>query len=118
MKSSWIGTVQALWLDDFGFLREDDGDAVLEDYYTDPVIQQFFDEGENKTKIRRFVSTQVMNLLPFLCRARWTSYDSTTGTVTFEVDEISGAVGSGPYSDWTVYNLTTAELGQAAVQDQ
>ncbi len=111
---SWIGTVQALWLDDFGFLREDDGDAVLEDYFTDPVIQQFFDEGENKTRIRRFVSTQANEFAPFFMQGGVDSYDSATGTVTFEVDELSGTIGSGPFSDWTVYNLTTGRTGSSS----
>jgi len=37
----WTGTLSAFFLDRFGFLREDDGDAILEDYVTDPAF--FFD---------------------------------------------------------------------------
>jgi len=42
-KVSWIGTVQSLWLDDYGYLREDNGNAaVLDGYLTDPVIQPLY----------------------------------------------------------------------------
>jgi type IV pilus assembly protein PilY1 len=104
---TWIGTVQSLWLDDYGYLREDDGDATLEGYLTDPVIQQFYDETENKTKIRRYVSTSDDAFLPYYMKGRVTAYDATNYTVTFSVLEIGGAVGSGPFSSWTISNLTT-----------
>ncbi|MBV5327052.1 MAG: hypothetical protein JZU65_05350 [Chlorobium sp.] len=110
---SWIGTVQALWLDDYGFLREDNGNAALNDYVTDPVIQQFFDEVNNKTMVRRYVSTKADEFAPFYMKGKVTAYTAATGSVTFSVDEISGAAGSGPYADWTVYNLTNNRTGSS-----
>ena len=109
---SWIGTVQALWLDDFGFLREDNGNAVLDGYYTDPVIQQFYDEAENKTRIRRFVSTKDDEFAPFLMQGTVTAYDAATGTVHLMSMKLAAA-GSGPYSAWTVYNLTDKKTGSS-----
>ncbi|CAG0889455.1 unnamed protein product [Cyprideis torosa] len=106
-KASWIGTVQALWLDDFGYLREDDGDAVLENYTIDPVIQQFYDEEENRTKFRRFKSTKDTAFTPFYMQGEVSAFDATSGSVTFTVEKMSGAVGSGAFGDWIVYNLST-----------
>ncbi len=112
-KVSWIGTVQSLWLDNFGYLREDDGDAHLEGYFTDQVIQQFYDEVENKTKVRRYVSTKDDEFAPYYMQGKVTAYNAGTGAVEFTVDEISGAVGSGPYSEWTVYNLSDGKTGSS-----
>lgn len=50
----WIGTLHALWVDDAGYLREDNGNAVLDDYDTDPAVELYFDEDEGVTRIRRF----------------------------------------------------------------
>ncbi len=113
-KVSWIGTVQSLWLDNYGYLREDDGDAQLEGYFTDQVIQQFYDEVENKTKVRRYVSTKDDEFAPYYMKGKVTAYNAGTSAVEFTVDEISGAVGSGPYSDWTVYNLSSDKTGSSA----
>lgn len=58
-EARWIGTVHSLWVDTDGFLREDDGDAVLEGYDQDPAVELFFDESnpdpqQQKTRLRRF----------------------------------------------------------------
>lgn len=111
---SWIGTVQALWLDDYGYLREDDGDAVLEGYFTDKVIQQFYDEVDNKTKIRRYESTDDDKFVPYFMDGTVTAYNSATGVVKFTVTDRGGAVSSGPFSDWTVYNLTNGANGTSS----
>lgn len=111
---SWIGTVQALWLDDFGYLREDnDGDASLDGYFTDLVIEQFYDDSDNKTKIRRYESAEDDKFSPFYMQGRVTAFNDATGAVQFDVDEIGGAPGSGPFNSWTVYNLTTGENGRS-----
>ncbi|ROR34993.1 pilus assembly protein [Inmirania thermothiophila] len=52
----WIGNLHALWVDEAGRLREDDGDGVLEDYQTDRVIELFYDDVDRRTKVRRFDS--------------------------------------------------------------
>lgn len=56
---TWIGTLHALWVDQNGYLREDDGDAKLEDYTADPAVELYFDataasEQDQKTKVRRY----------------------------------------------------------------
>ncbi len=51
-------------MDDYGYLREDNGNATLDSYLIDPVIDQFYDEGENKTRIRRYVSTDAEVFTP------------------------------------------------------
>ena len=111
---SWIGTVQALWLDDYGYLREDDGDAVLEGYFTDQVIQQFYDEVENKTKIRRYESTQDDEFVPYYMQGTVTNYNAGTGAVEFTITKIGGAVNSGAFSSWNVYNLSSGETGSSS----
>lgn len=113
-QTSWIGTVQALWLDDYGYLREDDGDAVLEGYQTDKVIQQFYDEIENKTKIRRYESTEDNAFVPYFMQGTVTAYNAGTGAVEFTVSNIGGAVGSGAFNDWTAYNLSSGDTGSSA----
>ena len=113
---SWIGTVQALWLDDYGYLREDyNGDGVLGGYMTDQVIEQFYDEAENRTKVRRYVSTKDEEFAPYFMQGKVTAYNDSTGQATFEIEEISGTLGSGPFTEWTVYNLTEGAVGSSSV---
>lgn len=108
---TWLGTVQALWLDDYGYLREDDGDAVLEGYQTDQVIQQYYDESENKTKVLRYESTDDDDFVPYYMQGEVTDYDTVNGVVEFTVNDLGGAVGSGAFNSWTVYNLSTGDSG-------
>lgn len=68
-EANWIGTLHSLWLDSQGRLREDDGDAVLEeaDFGADPVIEIYFDQAARITRFRRFsgdpsTTTPVENL--------------------------------------------------------
>lgn len=103
-KATWLGTVQSLWLDSSGYLREDDGDAILEGYWTDTVIQMYYDDLENKTRVRRYLSTKDDVFSPVSMTGTVTAYDAATGVVTFTVNEISGT--GGPFNTWDVYNLT------------
>lgn len=53
--ASWIGALNGLWTDTFGLLREDgNGNAVLDDYDTDPPIAFFYDTADRRTKFKRF----------------------------------------------------------------
>ncbi len=58
---AWIGSLHALWIDEQGRLREDgNGNAMLDDFAADPVVEIFFDETnpipENRrTRVRRFL---------------------------------------------------------------
>ena len=105
-QATWLGTVQSLWLDSAGYLREDDGDAILEGYFTDSVIQMYYDDLQNQTRVRRYISTKDDVFAPNSMTGTVTAYNAATGEVTFTVTEISGAAGQGPYNTWDVYNLT------------
>lgn len=58
-QARWFGTLHSLFIDSQGFLREDgNGNARLDDYDTDKVVQVFFDSGSaQRTRVRRFSST-------------------------------------------------------------
>ena len=115
-EASWIGTVQALWLDSYGHLREDaDGDAILDDYQTDKVIELYYDEVENRTRVKRFTSLDPDVFTPWFMAGEVTAYDADTQTATITVEEIyDGTGGDGPYSEWTVYNLTRDKEGASS----
>ncbi|MBV5316672.1 MAG: hypothetical protein JZU50_02580 [Desulfobulbaceae bacterium] len=110
-EATWIGTVQALWLDSFGYLREDDGNARLDGYNTDKVIQLFYDDTKNKTRVRRFTSIKDDAFTPYSMQGRVIA--TSIGNLRFTVDAIGGYSGSGPFSEWTVSNLTTGETGHS-----
>ncbi|MFK5947928.1 MAG: PilC/PilY family type IV pilus protein [Methylococcales bacterium] len=53
----WYGQLHALWMDSYGLMREDNnGNAVLDDYQTDLVIDLEFSEVDRKTTITRYNS--------------------------------------------------------------
>jgi type IV pilus assembly protein PilY1 len=60
-EATWAGDLHALWIDGFGLLREDNPGSTpngrLDDYNTDPVVDVFFDETEQRTRIRRYTSS-------------------------------------------------------------
>lgn len=112
-QTSWIGTVQALWMDSYGYLREDDGDGVMEGYNTDQVVQMYYDDFENKTRVKRYTSVNNNTFAPYYIKGTVTAFNAGTGSVTFKADEISGASGSGPFTDWTVYNLNSGMTGSS-----
>ena len=54
----WIGTLDALWVDSAGLLREDLGTkGKLDDYQTDQVVDIFYDETARRARIRRHTSS-------------------------------------------------------------
>jgi type IV pilus assembly protein PilY1 len=62
---NWIGTLHSLFLDEYGYLREDgDGDARLDGYTTDPVVELFYDDLSNTSKVRRYSSSDATNFTP------------------------------------------------------
>jgi len=62
---TWIGTLYALFADQFGNLREDgNGNRKMDDYLTDPVVQIFFDTTDNTTKFKRFTSSSATTFTP------------------------------------------------------
>ena len=113
-EANWIGTVQALWLDSFGYLREDaDGDKVLDGYQTDQVVEFYFDEIENKTRARRLISIDDELFTPNHMVGTVTDYDDGSLSVTITVSDQGGGVGAGPFSPWTVYNLDRDKEGES-----
>ncbi len=61
----WAGIVHSIFIDSLGNLREDtDGDAVLDDYATDYVVQFYYDTSvtPNRTRIRRYDTTDGITL--------------------------------------------------------
>ena len=62
---TWMGTLYALFADQFGNLREDgNGNRQMDDYLTDPVVQIFFDTTDNVTKFKRFTSSSATTFTP------------------------------------------------------
>ncbi|MDZ7737241.1 MAG: PilC/PilY family type IV pilus protein [Gammaproteobacteria bacterium] len=75
-EAEWIGTLQSLFIDPDGRLREDsNGNAKLDGYQTDKVVEIFFDAGETQTKLRRFTSASDDDFDP-------------TGSVDLPLDEL------------------------------
>jgi len=64
-EATWIGNVRALWLDRYGFLREDDnGNRQMDDYQTDLVIESYYDDIEARTRVRRWSSSDPETFIP------------------------------------------------------
>jgi type IV pilus assembly protein PilY1 len=54
-SASWVGTLQAIFIDSNGYFREDtDGDALLDSYTEDPIITLSFNESLKKTELQRW----------------------------------------------------------------
>ncbi|MBF0140592.1 MAG: hypothetical protein HQL74_09975 [Magnetococcales bacterium] len=57
-KVTWIGSLQALWIDKYGFLRMDGNqNGQLDNYLIDKVVQTYFDSVDNKTKVKVYTTT-------------------------------------------------------------
>ena len=135
-EAHWLGTVQALWLDKAGFTRQDcspprgysggvrpDPDKCdppvglcipngqLDNYCVDQVVETFFDETENRTRVRVFDSDSpttyeprsmqgvvdsfaagVTTIVPNSMEGLISSYNSTTGEMTFTPYTMKGKV--------------------------
>jgi len=50
----WIGTVQSFFLDSNGYLRQDDGDGVLENYSIDKVVESFIDTSSDPQGVLKY----------------------------------------------------------------
>lgn len=78
----WIGTLQALFVDEAGNLREDgNGNARLDDFAADPAVSMFYDSGTKQTRFYRYggdpadaSSTVIAHDLPDL-RTLWNARD-------------------------------------------
>jgi Tfp pilus tip-associated adhesin PilY1 len=133
-QASWIGTVHALWLDKYGFSRQDcrstdniaggecTPNGLLDNYEIDQVVQTFFDETENRTRIKVFTSDDPDSFDPYFMEGVVTAYNA--GAVTLEPYSMEGVVSAydsrhmtiNPYSmngTVTAYNPDTGEVSLA-----
>ena len=54
-SASWVGMLQAIFIDGNGYFREDtDGDAKLDSYSEDPIITLSYDESSKQTLLQRY----------------------------------------------------------------
>lgn len=101
-QASWVGTVHALWLDRYGFSRQDcrssddiaggecTPNGLLDNYAIDQVVQTFFDETENRTRTKVFTSDDPDSFDPYFMEGVVTAYNA--GTVTLEPYSMEGVV--------------------------
>ena len=65
LSVSWIGTLQALFVDSFGLIREDgDADGQIDDYTTDKIVSVKFDDASTTPDAER--RTQVVRYTPLV----------------------------------------------------
>ena len=117
-EASWSGTVQALWVDSHGYLREDgDGDGLLGGYLTDQVVEFFTDDSSNQTRIRRYTSIRDDTFAPHSMQGTVSAYAydaaSGSGTVSLAVTEVNGASGTW-FNNWTLTNLRNNKGGDSS----
>ncbi|WP_424683828.1 pilus assembly protein [Frateuria sp. YIM B11624] len=79
--ADWSGTLNGLWTDSFGHLRENgngftSGAAVLDGYDVDPVIEFYYDPNDNQTKFHREIMPGSADGSPV------TVFDKTKATIT------------------------------------
>jgi type IV pilus assembly protein PilY1 len=56
--AKWFGNLHSLWIDKYGYIREDgNSNRVLDDYNTDPVIEIYYDSNVQATRVRRHTSS-------------------------------------------------------------
>lgn len=102
LQASWIGTVHALWLDRYGFTRQDcrstdniaNGECtpngLLDNYLIDQVVQTFYDEAEDRTRTKVFTSDNADIFDPYFLEGVVASY--AAGGVTLEPYSMEGVV--------------------------
>ena len=62
---NWVGTLHSLWIDNVGLLREDNnGNATLDDYSTDLVVQLYYDSATRQTRLCRISSSTASSFTP------------------------------------------------------
>ncbi len=110
-SASWLGTVQALWLDSYGLTRQDctppdanngidsDGECVeftadcipngrLDNYCIDQVVETYFDDIQARTRMRIYESNEPDTYTAYSMQGVVTSYSS--GSVTMEPNSMEG----------------------------
>ncbi|MFZ5766867.1 MAG: hypothetical protein ACOY4H_14915 [Thermodesulfobacteriota bacterium] len=101
-QASWIGTVHALWLDKYGYTRQDcratdnvaagecTPNGLLDNYFIDQVVQTFYDETEDRTRTRIYTSNDADLFDPYYLEGVVTSY--AAGAVTLAPYSMEGVV--------------------------
>ncbi|MCB2183209.1 MAG: hypothetical protein KQH63_14345 [Desulfobulbaceae bacterium] len=136
-QASWLGTVHALWLDSYGYTRQDCSltdniaggectpNGILDNYLYDQVIQSFYDETEERTRIRVYTSDDGDVFDPYSMEGVVSDY--TAGDVTLVPYSMEGAVTAyadrvitlEPYSmtgEVTAYDPDTGEVTLAITE--
>lgn len=102
LQASWIGTVHALWLDKYGYTRQDcrstdniaagecNSNGLLDNYLVDQVVQTFYDEAEDRTRTKVFTSDNADTFDPYFLEGVVTTY--AAGAVTLEPYSMEGVV--------------------------
>lgn len=110
--ASWIGTLQALWLDKYGYTRQDctppadmgidaNGECVaiagscvpngrLDNYCVDQVVETYFDDLQGRTRMRIFESNAPDTYTAYSMQGVVTSYNA--GSVTMAPNSMEGMV--------------------------
>lgn len=97
-EATWVGTVRALWLDSYGYLREDtDQNAEMGNYDEDLVIESYYDDIEARTRIRVWSSSDPDNFIPSSStiieldevEAIWSASESLSDLIANSVDVTS-----------------------------
>jgi Tfp pilus tip-associated adhesin PilY1 len=126
VEASWFGTVNALWLDSDGNTRQDctpptdgaidsDGkcesldecvpNGQLDNYCVDQVVASYYDDGEGRTLMRIYSSSDPESFSPYSMQGVVTSFSA--GSVTMQPNSMEGIA---EYSDSTLtispYNLS------------
>ncbi|WP_167505997.1 PilC/PilY family type IV pilus protein [Desulfosediminicola flagellatus] len=146
VEASWLGTVNALWLDSYGNSRQDctppDDNAInsdgacetltecvpngqLDNYCVDQVVASYYDEGEGRTRMRIYSSNDPDMFSAYSMQGVVTSFSG--GSVTMRPNSMEGVVEySGttltisPYTlsgTVTAYDATTGEVTLSIAAD-
>ncbi|NTV51207.1 MAG: hypothetical protein HGA69_00015 [Desulfobulbaceae bacterium] len=110
-EATWIGTLQALWLDSYGLTRQDctppgaytPGDScptstdtcgtpngILDDYCVDKVVDTYLDIFEERTRARIYKSNATTSFDPFSLQGVVQTYTSGTGAVVMVPNSLEG----------------------------
>ncbi|MDF4004490.1 hypothetical protein P3W33_13900 [Luteibacter sp. PPL552] len=64
-RATWIGSLGALWTDQYGLLREDsNGNDKLDDYTVDKVVTFSYQSGTQRTMVTRYTSSDPKTFTP------------------------------------------------------
>lgn len=117
----WIGEVQALWLDSYGYSRQDCSppstsvynpatddtcpnvdldcgapNGILDDYCIDNVVSTYYDEGDGKTKVKIYKSPKPDKFAPVSMQGVVELYNDTgtNGDLDLVPNSMEGVVGT------------------------